>query len=79
MASYPHLTPRCHLCGGPLEVFQGATYCPDCLAWATAVPPEPDLIQLVDEDPDIEAERRAWKEETGEDIVILEEGPADPY
>jgi uncharacterized Zn finger protein (UPF0148 family) len=60
------MTPHCHHCGEPLHVHEGEPYCPSCLSFTTA-------------DPDLERERAAWREETGEDIVILEGGPVDPY
>jgi hypothetical protein len=54
---------------------EGEDFCDACWTYATT---EPDLCHLVDADPDLEAERRAWREETGEDVVILDDGPADP-
>jgi hypothetical protein len=78
MDRLPHLTPRCQQCGGPLETYQGECYCELCWTYAPTDPPPLDLVKLVDTDPDLERERRAWKEETGEDIIILSDGPADP-
>jgi hypothetical protein len=32
-------TPRCHQCGGALEVFEGHAYCPDCTSYEPAPAP----------------------------------------
>jgi hypothetical protein len=55
---------------------EGEDFCDRCWTWSTV---EPDLCHLVDADPELEAERRAWREECdGEDVIILDDGPADP-
>jgi hypothetical protein len=60
--------PRCPQCNAPLDSFEGERYCQFCWSYAPAA----GLCQLVDADPDIEAERRAWREACdGEDIIIL--------
>jgi hypothetical protein len=57
--------------------YAGEDFCDACWTYATV---EPDLCHLVDADPELEAERRAWREACdGEDIVIAEDRPADPF
>jgi uncharacterized Zn finger protein (UPF0148 family) len=60
------MTPRCPRCGGELFTHDGERLCADCTSFRPA-------------DPDLEREQAAWREETGEDVVILSDGPADPY
>jgi hypothetical protein len=66
MTSLAHLTPRCHLCGCPLEVCEDECYCPCCTAFGI---PEDGPAPRPQGDPAVEEQRAAWRAATGEDIV----------
>jgi hypothetical protein len=58
--------PRCRHCGSVLEHFEDDAYCPDCTAYE---PTEPDLVKLIDTDPDVERERAEWQRDCWKDAA----------
>jgi uncharacterized Zn finger protein (UPF0148 family) len=49
MATHRIVTPRCDLCGTPLERFESDTYCPACTSFTVVA----DVVDLARDDTDL--------------------------